>query len=460
MEILDWFGRFHPAFVHFPIGLLIGAVLFHWISIRRPTWKGSAVVSTLYLFGFVTSGLAAFAGWMLAKEGGYDMETIFRHRWLGILMVLISLALWRMTRLGDLNNRGPKWLSLALVFGLLITGHLGGEMTHGEDYLVESAPEFIKKLASYQEGMKYAVLDDPDSAIVYDDIIKPILQRKCWTCHSNSITKGGLNMEDLDLFLEGGKNGKVIEANAEASELYKRITMDPERRKFMPPKGTALSYQEVALVGWWLDQGAPTDKSVTTVESPPTIQSILMGRHKLDTKPKSHIEKTKVDPVSEDVMQKILAEGFAIKQIAMNTNFVDVKWKDIDTLDVNERIKILSAVADQIAWLDLGSSNLSDAALSTVGGMNNLVRLRIENNPITDNGIKELVNLKHLESLNLYNSKISDLCAPDLSQLRSLKKLFIWQTDFSEEGIAQLKTAVPDVEVIGGYTFNTPQSSD
>ena len=460
MEILNWFGRFHPAFVHFPIGLLVAGVIFHWIAIRRPTWKGAEIVPSLYLIGFITSAIAAFAGWMLAQEGGYDMETIFRHRWLGILMVVISFLLWRMTRKGELSAKGSKWLGAGLVFGLLLTGHLGGEMTHGEDYLIESAPEFVKKLVSYEEGTAYAVLEDPDSTQVYEDIIKPIFQGKCWTCHSSSITKGGLNMEDLEQFLEGGKNGKVIEANAETSELYKRITLDPERRKFMPPKGTPLSFQEVALVEWWIDQGATTDKSVTAVEAPPAIQAILLGRHKLDTKPKSHIEKTKVEPVTEELMNEVAGQGFAIRQIAMNNNFVDVKWKDIDTLDVNQKINVLSQVADKIAWLDLGNSNLSDDALSTIGSMNNLVRLKMENNPITDNGIKSITNLKHLESLNLYNTKISDLCAADLGQLKSLKKLFIWQTDFSEDGINQLKAAVPDVEVIGGYTFNTPQSSD
>jgi hypothetical protein len=304
------------------------------------------------------------------------------------------------------------------------------------------------------------VLDDPDSAMVYDDIIKPILQRKCWSCHSNTITKGGLNMEDLEQFMEGGKNGKVIEANAASSELYKRITLDPERKKFMPPKGTAMSFREVELVGWWLESGAPVDKSVATTTAPAGIQAILLSRHKLDTKPKSHIEKTKIDPVAELVMQQISDQGFAIHQIAMNNNFVDVKWKDIDTLDINQKIVILEKVADQIAWLDLGGSNLQDDALGVVGKMNNLVRLKMEDNPITDKGIKDLKNLKHLESLNVYKTKISDLSAPDLAQLRGLKKLFVWQTDFTDDGINQLKATVPDVEVIGGYTFNAPQTSD
>jgi hypothetical protein len=60
----------------------------------------------------------------------------------------------------------------------------------------------------------------------------------------------------------------------------------------------------------------------------------------------------------------------------------------------------------------------------------------------------------------LYKTKISDICVPELSQLKSLKKLFIWQTAMTDDGIAQLKAAVPEVEVIGGYTFNASPSTD
>ena len=90
--------------------------------------------------------------------------------------------------------------------------------------------------------------------------------------------------------------------------------------------------------------------------------------------------------------------------------------------------------------------------------MKNLVRLKVEDNPLTDNAIKNLSDLKHLESLNLYKTKITDICAPDLIHLTGLKKLFIWQTEFGDDGIAQLKAALPEVEVIGGYTLNTPPS--
>lgn len=458
MEFMNWLGRFHPLVVHLPIGILIAAVVFHWIAHRRPGWKGSDVVSTLYLLGVLSAAFAVFSGWMLAKEGGYQANTIFWHRWLGILVLIISVFLWRSSR-----NSGVapmRWLSFLLFAGLVWVGHLGGKMTHGEEYLVENAPEFLKKLVAYEEDSKLPVFEDPDSTLIYEDIVMPVLEKKCMTCHSNNVTKGGLNMEDLNEFLKGGKNGKVIEGNAGASELFKRVTLDPDSRKYMPPKGTGLSYGEIKLLEWWLDGGAPTEKSVASVETPAHIQEILLSRHQLDTKPKSYIEKAKVDPVSEEVIRKIQERGFAVRHIAMNNNFIDVGWKDIDTLSINVEIGVLAEIADQIAWLDLGSSNLADESVKVIGQMKNLVRLKMEDNPITDAAIGELSQLNHLESLNLYKTKITDICAPDLAQLKGLRKLFIWQTEFSEEGISQLKASVPGVEVIGGYTYSSVTPSD
>ena len=94
MDLLDWFGRFHPALVHFPIGILVVGVIMQFIAYRKPTLNLDRAVSTLYLIGFVSAFIAAFAGWMLAQEGGYQADTIFWHRWLGILMVVLAFGLY------------------------------------------------------------------------------------------------------------------------------------------------------------------------------------------------------------------------------------------------------------------------------------------------------------------------------------------------------------------------------
>ncbi len=456
MELLDWFGRFHPAFVHFPIGILVVGIIMQFIAHRKPTLNLNTAISTLYLIGFITAVIAAFAGWLLAKEGGYQPDTIFWHRWLGVLMVVFAFGLYWYARRDDINHKSMRWAGLVVFLGLLYTGHLGGEMTHGEDYLLESAPDFVKKLVSYEEGADYAILSDPDSVRIYDDLIKPVFETKCFTCHDQNLHKGGLDMSSEEMLLEGGRNGSIIEGTAEESELFKRVTMDPSSRKYMPPKGNPLSYQEVKLLEWWIETGATFEKRVTEVEVPENIQGILMARHELDTKPKTFLEKTKVEAVPEDIMADIAAKGFSIKPLAMNTNFVDVQWKDVDSLSINEATTVLEKAATQIAWLDMGNAGLDDAAMAPIGSLENLVRLKVDNNPVTDAGIKHLADLKHLESLNLYSTKITDISADYLSGIKSLRKLFVWQTEFSSEAAESLQASVPELEVVQGYTFAEP----
>ena len=94
MEILNWFGRFHPALVHLPIGILIIGVILQFLARRRPDWQLEKATQKTYLVGFLSAVVAALAGWFLAREGGYEASTIFWHRWLGILMVLLSFFLY------------------------------------------------------------------------------------------------------------------------------------------------------------------------------------------------------------------------------------------------------------------------------------------------------------------------------------------------------------------------------
>ncbi len=454
MDLMGWIGRFHPVLVHMPIGILVAGLLMQWFVNRNPAWGGHRLLSPLYLLAFVFSSFAALAGWWLASEGGYDISTLFWHRWLGVAVVLASFTLWRRSRttshhaIGDLASAGV----LALV---ILTGHLGGKLTHGPHHLVEHAPNWVKALAGYDEIDGHPTFGEPDSVHVYTHLIRPVLEKKCWSCHSDALVKGGLNMEHEDLLLKGGRNGKVIEATASSSELFKRVILDPESRKFMPPKGVSLSYNEIKMLEWWIDQGGSVEATLTDIEVTPLIQEILMSRHQIDTRPKSFIEKVSIEPVDPKIIQELIDAGFMTRPIAMTNNFLDVKWKGPDSLDLQQAIYLLEKVPQHIAWLDLSKSKLQDQAMASIGKLENLVRLRVENNPITDDGVKHLENLKRLESLNLYGTKISDISIQSLSRIHSLRKLYVWQTDFSEEGTDKLRSQLPNLDVVGGYAFST-----
>src|SRR5690606_14151525 len=113
-----------------------------------------------------------------------------------------------------------------------ITGHLGGTLTHGSDYLTFA---FVN---DDLENKTVKVIPDVQKALAYEDIIQPILQNKCYNCHGPNKQKGKFRMDSPESLMKGGKEGEVIVTNnAEESELIRRLLLPIEDKHHMAPEG-------------------------------------------------------------------------------------------------------------------------------------------------------------------------------------------------------------------------------
>ncbi len=141
LSFLRWLGVFHPVTVHFPVALLIAAAIAELIGLaRRRRWFFDA--ARFCIWGATIGALiAAPLGWLNAGwDLAHDDQVLAGHRWLGSLLLFWLLAL---TALTEKVHRGELkhgitiyWLLLfggALLVG--ITGHLGGMLVFGADYL-------------------------------------------------------------------------------------------------------------------------------------------------------------------------------------------------------------------------------------------------------------------------------------------------------------------------------------
>jgi len=146
--IPDWLqvlGRLHPLVLHFPIVVLllaVGIILFPGL-LKTPTdqfYYGSS----LLLFGSLFSAITVVAGFFLYLEGGESTATLQYHKWTGLAVFWISSFLyWYYNKLGKLSR--VKKILASLVGGLIIvTGHFGASITHGEDFI--TAPLFGPKI--------------------------------------------------------------------------------------------------------------------------------------------------------------------------------------------------------------------------------------------------------------------------------------------------------------------------
>jgi len=441
-------GRFHPVFVHLPIGfLLLGALMEFFNTKSRNNNMDAAILFSLKL-GALSAVLAGIMGWLLASEGGYNENHLFWHRWLGIGVAVFSIiALLIKMNVISLPT-GIFKIMLAVIVGLLMaTGHLGGNMTHGATYLTEYLPFGGTEKAAVRQAF-----NNPDSLIVYRDLIQPMLEKRCYECHNEDKANGGLQMHTTELLSKGGDGGPVlVSGKAMDSELFARITKDPISKKFMPTGGkTHLGYEEVKLIGWWIDEGAAYDKTIAEVKVPKEVKTILENSYKVSLVKKSYVETASVDPLPAERMESLIALGFTGAPLASGNNFLDIRYNKLGaTPSPTDIEKLLSAKA-QITWLNLANQNITDAMLSKIGELPNLTRLQIQQNPISDAGIANLEKLQNLETLNIYGTQVTDAALTSIEKLPNLKKLFLWQTQVTPEGVEELRAKLPKLVVVMG----------
>ncbi len=453
-QVAGFLGRFHPLVVHLPIGILLLSGLVELIAKRKGINLDNAI-SLMLLSGAIAAIMAVALGWMLASEGGYDESTLFWHRWLGVGVAVVSVLAW-LIKIGKLKLSSELYQGSILILVLLIgiTGHFGGNLTHGSNYLLEYAPEPISQLLGGTQKQLVVLSDDPDSVKVFEHLITPLLQRRCVECHNSSKMKGDLSLEDQESILAGGDNGEIIIAgNAHESEIFNRITLRPDSKKFMPTGGkTSLSYNEVKLIEWWLDSGADFENSVLEAGVDPEMKFVLAQLYGLDTDPKSYVERASVAAAEPESLTLLTEAGYYAQPIAANNNFIEVKKKRTTDIDKSS-LQLIKNVKEQVTWLQVGGADLTDADLLFLKGMDNLTRLQLENNPITDEGLKVIEGLPHLESLNLYGTEVTGALLESLKTLPSLKKVFLWQTNVTAEEAEEIQAALPDAEVDIGISL-------
>ncbi len=90
---------------------------------------------------------------------------------------------------------------------------------------------------------------------VFERDIRPILKANCFRCHGGEEeSKGGLDLRLRRFMVTGGDSGAAITpGKRDESLLFERV-----RSGEMPPTDRKLSADEVARIGVWIDQGAPT----------------------------------------------------------------------------------------------------------------------------------------------------------------------------------------------------------
>jgi uncharacterized membrane protein len=442
-DLITFIGRFHPVWVHLPIGFLMIAVLFKGYMVLGKKQHLEDAVNFALLLGAVSALIAAVLGFFLSRSGGYESDLLDVHLVAGWITVFLAGIAWWVNKNPQKFSKAINYAVLGfLTLALIITGHFGGSLTHGEDYLTAYAP-----FGGKQEESKGRALARMEDAEVFTDVIQPVLRSKCQSCHRPGKSKGELNLVSFESMNKGGENGPVfIPADAEKSEMIRRVTLPSDHDDFMPAEGKKpLTAEEVQVLIWWIEKGN-ADPKASLMEADEEL--IAWAKSRLNIPGTEKMQAVSIDTVQIQALEKL---GFRVRVLSLETGALDVVLPaESANGQAPELVKALLPIKDQIYWLSLAGTGIQDNDLLLIAQFSNLHRLRIENNPVSDAGISALKSLSRLEVLNLNGTRISASALGFLAEIPSLKSLYLWNTAVNPQDEWVIKMESEKVRVVFG----------
>lgn len=469
-EWLSFIGRFHPLAVHLPIGFLVLIVFFEILKKYSKITISTDIISISLLVTAISASFACLLGYFLSEEGGYNEEILDEHQWQGIgLGGVCWLSYFVHSNWFRAKFEFAKFLYFPLLgfafLLMMVAGHHGGNLTHGEAYLTENTPNPFRKWLGMpgkenkiDDNVATPQIKDINAALVYQDIVKPIFKQKCEQCHNASKMKGNLRMDDLELLKKGGKHGAIFKAsNVDGSEFIKRILLPEADEEHMPPKGkNQITENELVILKWWIQQGASFDKKVSELIINDEVKPILAamgGRTNTSGQVKQDkfiveeaILTQSVSKVGQSDIEAIKKSDGLILPLSQNNNYIELTFLNNPKFS-DKDASLISIAPMQTLWLKLSNTQITDNACTQIIKLGNLTRLHLENTKITDVALGSIATLQNLEYLNLTSTAITDKGLGTLSGLKNLKKIYLWKTKVTITGVENLKKTLPNLIV-------------
>ncbi|MFN0099523.1 MAG: c-type cytochrome domain-containing protein [Gemmatimonadaceae bacterium] len=463
-------GRGHAVMVHLPIGVLLASVVFDWL-VAQPLHEhegrsdGLSAAGILRLLGAWSAIAAAIAGVLLADWGSYAPETLFLHRALGVLTALAAVA-WFVVRDGlrhPIRHRTTfvRGGAAAMAALLVMSGHLGGTLVRGDDYLTRYLPQPVRDLARLpdSERLTHRRLANAAASPVFDSIVQPLLMQRCASCHDGTRKLGGLDLTSAEGVSEGGREGKVVvPGRADESEMVLRLELPPGHMDAMPPD-RAIPASEIALLRWWIDQGASATITLADIARPSGVRRTLAA-YGLDDVPAGVYALTLPEPDSVAIVAASDA-GLTVQRVARRSSLLRVHAINVPSTWQEASLASLRPLARHIVDLSLTRTPSSDSALALLAEMPNLTHVGLAHSRVSDAGLQHLRELQHLEVLNLVGTDVSDAGLRTLETLPRLRAVYLGETRTTSAGVARLRRAHPRARIIrDAAALVTPPGSD
>lgn len=468
---LGFLGEFHPVFLHLPIGAFSLVLLMEMCRIFTfGKYKPQTTLALAFASG--TAVFAAVFGYFLYLSGEFNGDLIEEHKRDGIIFTIILIVTYLAKYAADVMPRKgllkPIYgIGVIATTGAMISaGHHGGEITHGDP--LKKAPWIEKE----EEVLSNKDIADP---IVYTQIVHPILEQKCISCHGEKKQKSGLRMDSHAALLEGGDEEEaLVPGNLEDSMMIAYLHLPLEDDLRMPPEGkTQLTPEEVQILEWWVKSGASETvrkselevtpviaKALNTLKTPEEIaqEEAALKKFELERLATTKRVRAELKEVLNEVNTKFPGSLKYVSQANTDLVFSAVSYRSqFQDTDID----ILSGGIGSLTELNLGATQVTDAGMKKLSTFSEIEVLKLSETTITDKGLAELANLKKLRVLNLYGTQVTDQGIKALLGHPTLKKVFLWQTKITPDGAEELEKSLHESQKSDGSEGDeneTPES--
>src|SRR6266540_5471020 len=348
-------GRMHPLFLHFPIVLLLLSFFTFWLP---PRIEHNEIWNILRLIAALSAVITAIMGLLLSIGDNRSGDILEWHKWGGISIATIGFLFYSFHSFFENRKIVGKSFTIIAAAGLTLTGHFGADLTHGDDYLLAPINQEKKMVPLYKE-------------IVFDDVIKPILEKKCFGCHGEATVKGGLSLVDSLGLVKGGKTGPLfIPGQAALSLMIKRIHLPEDEKKHMPPKSKPqLTDEEMGLLYAWIQSGAVINRKLISL---PAKDSFRMLASQYLSPNGNTMDQTAYDfPAADEDKIKSLNNNYrVIEPQGINSPALAVHFYGKNNYS-SKALKELLAVKQQITELSLARMPVKDDEMKLIQQMQN-----------------------------------------------------------------------------------------
>lgn len=430
--ILPLFGRFHPILVHLPIGFLVfGVILIFWSGKNINTFL--PILKLAFLLGGVFAVLASISGFLHYQNEGYSWDTVKFHLFLGIITAVLSFVILFRMKISKAKPKALKLQGAGLLLILTITGHLGGNITHGDDYFTEVLPPELQSLLGVDNGFAEPLelpADNWEEVEFYTGAIQPILDQNCKSCHNPKKLKGELDLSSFKGIRKGGEDGEILKINnAEESELFTRLVLSEDHDDHMPPKDKRQPRkEEIELIKAWIDAGASEKAKLGESE---IHQSLVEPFFQKNEKPFYPV--VEVAKLPQDSISKLREHGFFAEVVKKDSPLLKVSCVNFPAFSDSDW-HLLQSAKDQIVFLDLTRTAITDAILKEIALLPNLTVLKLNRTAVKGSSLGKLANNKNLKLLYINETSVSYEELELLDGHPSLEKVFAFDTAAANSG--------------------------